>query len=937
MRDVVIWFIAVELLGVAALPLVGAAFVHLPDRGWALAKPLALLLVGGAIWLPLMLFPALPYSRGFIVLIVLLFVAGNVTAVVMHPAIGERWLAWLRAHWRYAAICEALFAAGMGVMADLRTLNPQAEGTEKFMDQAFLSAIMRATHLPPPDPWLAGHSINYYYFGHFLLANIAKLLDTPSPVAFNLGIALTAGLAAIAFFGVAANMTATVLAARRRAHAPVVVDATLSFGERAAPQLNRAIPFALFAVVAALVVGNLRSVAVWWGDMGHTAATQHQPIITVALHWLTHPNLWTTYDYWAPTRAIPNTITEFPSFSFLLADLHAHLLALPYAIMAVGVALHLWLSPPRRGWAVFGEGWGALPTLLASGLTIGALYLINGWDLPTYLALALVALAAHQWQAHGRILSADFFLGLAQAAGVLLVICFIPYLPFYLTFVSPSQGIGIVPGTLNHTAIPLSAGSIEAGLHPESRTAIADEIGANGLMLFVFGTWLAVLLARRLAGALQSVPLGGRPQAAGPTLHTEHPRGAAPNESYLALRMGRADVALATTSVHTDSGGPTTTIDIITGDIAPPPDLPIVITEPPTYEATTPAAPPDLRPAAWRQSWLLIGITLVALGGLTWRFSAWDGWTFIWGVLFMVGALWLALEPLLPRGIADAESTANGFPLLLVAFGAGLIALCEIVFLRDVFVGSAPRMNTVFKSYFQVWTLFALASAPALAWLTLRLPERLPGTRSLMGQPLAWLGRGLWALALVALVAVSLIYPLGASHTLYPVGQSVATTSLNGLTDNAYLDPGDITAIGWLSAHAAPDSVLVEALDPYHSDYINSYGQVSIYGRVSVFTGIPTILGWDGHEYQWRVHWLDNPQNLADYNARFSDLHTIYTSHDPTLVLALLHHYHVRYVYVGSVEQQLYAGPGIDLTHFGAYLTTIYQANGVTIYQVPGV
>jgi uncharacterized membrane protein len=911
MHDLWLWFITVELLGVAALPLTGAAFRHLPDRGWALAKPLALLMVGVAVWLPPMVIPALPYSRGWIMLVVLLFAGGNAAAVVLHPPSGLQWLAWLRGNWLYAALCEVIFAGGMWVMGSLRALSPAAEFTEKFMDQAFLSAIIRASHLPPPDPWLAGHPINYYYFGHFLLANVAKLLDTPAPVAFNVGIALTAGLAALASFGVAANLTAAVLAARRRtaSESDAIDMAPIPLGERAAAYLSRAIPYALFTVVAELVLGNLRSVAVWWNGMTLLASMQHTSTLAAAWNWLGHPALW-SFDWWPPSRAIPNTITEFPAFSFLLADLHAHVLALPYAIMAVGVALHLWLTPTRRGFALFGEGWGALPTLLASGLTLGALYLINGWDLPTYLALALLALVAHQWRAHGRRPSGAFFLGLAQA---------------------PSQGIGIVPGMLDHTAFPLSAlnpSDPTAPTHPESRTAIIDELGANGLMILIFGTWLAVLLARRLAASLQAVSGSAPAQPAGGPLSAQHPRGA-PNDSYLAF-----SAAQGAPPPTRESGGPTVTIDALSGDIEPPPGVPPLADPAIKAPVPSPSAAPFSLPV-WGQAWFFVGGGLLALVLLTWRLAAWDGWVFVWGIAFMAAALWLALEPLAPAAPAmHDEAEAIGFPLMMVGIGAGLIALCEIVFLRDVFAGSQPRMNTVFKCYFQVWALFALASAPALAWLVAHLPDRLPQMRATIVQPLAWLGRGLWMLGIAALVAASLAYPWGTSHALYPLDARSVTTTLDSLAttpavSRGQITEGDVTAIRWLSAHATPDAVLAEGIDPQNSEYS------VVDARVSVFTGIPAIIGWLGHENQWRVHWVDDPTNAADLNARLGALRTVYTSVDATAVLAMLHRYHVRYVYVGPHEQQLY-GATTDLTRFGNYLDPVYDADGVIIYQVPG-
>src|SRR5487761_2524722 len=123
MRDLLIWYIAIEALGLVALPLVALALPHLPDRGWSLAKPLAILLIGLACWLPLMLFPSLPYSRGWIVLVVLIFAAANATAVVLRPEIGKQWLHFIRRQWLYVMGSEALFAGALWLMGWLRALN----------------------------------------------------------------------------------------------------------------------------------------------------------------------------------------------------------------------------------------------------------------------------------------------------------------------------------------------------------------------------------------------------------------------------------------------------------------------------------------------------------------------------------------------------------------------------------------------------------------------------------------------------------------------------------------------------------------------------------------------------------------------------------------------------------------------------------------------
>jgi uncharacterized membrane protein len=120
--------------------------------------------------------------------------------------------------------------------------------------------------------------------------------------------------------------------------------------------------------------------------------------------------------------------------------------------------------------------------------------------------------------------------------------------------------------------------------------------------------------------------------------------------------------------------------------------------------------------------------------------------------------------------------------------------------------------------------------------------------------------------------------------------------------------------------------VIVEAFDPQGGDY-------SDYGRISAFTGLPTLMGWVGHEYQWRVNWLNNPYNAADFYRRGADINTIYTNTNPEAVLSLMNQYNAHYLYVGPLEKTTYTQA--NLNRFSKFMQTIYSANGVTIYGVP--
>ncbi|MBF6589697.1 MAG: hypothetical protein IVW57_04085 [Ktedonobacterales bacterium] len=192
---------------------------------------------------------------------------------------------------------------------------------------------------------------------------------------------------------------------------------------------------------------------------------------------------------------------------------------------------------------------------------------------------------------------------------------------------------------------------------------------------------------------------------------------------------------------------------------------------------------------------------------------------------------------------------------------------------------------------------------------------------------LRWLGTGgivLWIALFAILVAAAFVYPV-----LAVSARTENFTLPRSLDGAAYMatDPinlGDEDAIVWLNTHIAGNPVIVEGA---------RYDEYTHYGRVSAFTGLPTLLGWGGHEVQWRINWLAQPAHVGIIDLRVSAVNQIYTSTDQTKVLQILRQYAVRFVYVGAAERELY--PGADLRRFASFLPTVYAHGGVTIYAVP--
>ena len=406
-----VWYIAVQIIAFATLPIGMFLFRRLPDRGYLLTKVLGLLFVGYLAWL-LASLRILDFSAGGLWLMILV-VAAVSGLVVWRGRVDV--MDFLRRRWKLILFCEALFVVALVSFYGIRAWNPDLwhpwRGGEKPMDFAYLNAVTRSTEMPPYDPWFAGGHLNYYYFGQFQIASLTKLTGILPSTAFNLAIALVFALTVAGAFSLVYNLAASRNGGGDRAPPP----------SPSGPYLA-GIAGAVFVAIIGNLDGMVQLVQAVWrvtfggGEFG-------------------------VFDYWRSSRVIDTSaqgglnscggceITEFPFFSFLYADLHAHLIALAFAILALGLGLALILGAAKtcstRAWAA---------RIAALGLAVGALFTINSWDYPTYLLLSLgvVALAALAFTM-GRVSGRTVVLAGAGGLGVwLLGILF--FAPFHLSY-----------------------------------------------------------------------------------------------------------------------------------------------------------------------------------------------------------------------------------------------------------------------------------------------------------------------------------------------------------------------------------------------------------------------------------------------------------------------------------------------------------------------
>lgn len=801
MVDALLWLLSIEVLGLLALPFAFVLFQRLPDRGFTVAKPMALALSSYILWV-VGLSHLAPNSR--LTIIVILLFGALISGLVLRSQL-DRFLVFLKNEWRTLLVAQGVFLVFFLLWAGIVSEVPAINHTEKLMDFAFMNAVLQSRYFPPEDPWLAGHPISYYYFGHFTVAFLTRLTGIASSVSYNLSIPLIAAMAATGAFGLVQNLV------------------RLSGGSRRA-----AIGFGLAAPALLLLVGNLEGAlefvhAQGWGSGGFWdwAGIKGLQGGVASAGAFPDQNWW----WWRATRVIDTlsngqsldyTITEFPFFSFLLGDLHAHVVSLPFLILGLFVGLNLFLTPDPPGLAWLRHH----PVeAIAIALFLGLLAFVNAWDAPLLAAVLGVLVLARAYGAERGDLQRA-----ARQAALMLTPIFLAavalFLPYYLTLDGQTSGI-----------LPL--------------TKVSTRPFLFFLVMGLFSVLAISFLLRQLAGLMR------------PTRH-EAPA------ALLVLIVTLAPFLLWLVTAFLL----TSLIDGAAAAIAM---------------------------AGGRALWVLPGLAVVALAG----FSA-------------AKRVLLGREPVL------------AFPLLLLAAAFYLLVGVELFYVVDLF---GNRMNTVFKVYYQVWLLLSLVGAYGLYYWYSRSAGVAPGTSR--GRPTGgleisqwaiWVGRHSWTVAVVVLLLASLYYPVGAALDRTGVlrqGHSFSDNTFDGLSFIKDSGRGEYAAIQWLRDQA-PWGRIVEAVGDDYSDY----------GRISASTGLPTVLGWKGHELQWRG-------GTRLFNGRDEDIGTIYRSEDSEAVGRLLKRYGVRYVYAGRRELSSY-GVG-HLASFDKLLKTVFQQSGVVIYEVlPG-
>ena len=893
MLNFLAWYLVVSLLGLLTFPLAYRLFPALADRGYTLTRALGLLLWGYIFWI-LASLGVLQNDLGGLLLAMFILLALNAWAfwsldhrrqtvnngesTVHRPS---SILAWLKTNLRLVITTEVLFFLAFVLWAFVRACRPNIEtaGGEKVMEVAFINAILHSPTFPPHDPWLSGYAISYYYFGYLMAAMLARLTGTLGSVAHNLMSALIFALSAVGAYGILYNL----LSAYRNHTA----------SDRQPPTANRQTPVAksqpllanlsLLGPLFLLLVGNLegflailqRHNVFWKLDSNGVATSTFWKWLGIAeLQDAPHYFDW----FWRASRVVQDcalvgkncgeVIDEFPAFSFLLGDLHPHVLVIPFGLLAIQMALNLLLGGWKGETKILGFRIPVPPLgLVFTAVVLGGLAFLNTWDILPFTALFLAASVIRHVRERGwgweRL---EELFALAIPLGVL---CLLLYLPFFAGF--SSQAGGILPNLINPTRgahlwvmfgplfIPIFAYLVylwRAEKQPVNWLVGGVVAMGISLLLWVF-SWLVGLLASRLQYG--------------------SPAGLAQSQGFSSFA---GFFAAATVRRFAYIGGWLTLAALLAFAIA--------------FLARAARHQDAESPASSKES-----------------------------------ASSLA-------GLQHSVFTVHHFILLLILIGSLLVLAPDYIFLHDIF---GYRTNTVFKFYFQAWILWSMAAAFGAAVL-------LQNLRRLWG----WVyGIGLGIVLLMALCFFVNGLPYKANDFKIatfqqrlktaraagdpaPLSTALSVWTLDGarLFESQY--PDDAAAARWLAA--APPGVVAEAVS------LDTY---SDYGRMSVYSGQPAVLGWWWHEYQWRGSLNPQLSPIQDLTCRaaFSydsrrmrsdDVACLYSTTNWNEASEIITQYNIRYIVVGTLERN---SMHLDEAKFQVHLLPIFKSGNVVIYEVP--
>jgi YYY domain-containing protein len=393
------WWALFLLIGLLFMPLSMRIFPTFTDKGYLFSKVIGLAISSYVLWLfanfkiiPITVHGCWGVVAACGIAVYMLFYRKKEAKDI--NLFSEDTITW-------ATIGESIFLLSLSFWTYLRGFNPKLEGLEKFMDYGFVNSILKSRFIPPNDMWFAGESINYYYYGQYVTAFLTRLTGIKTEISYNLMMATLFAFSMALCFSIVSNMLK-------------------GYGVKK----NSSV------ITGGLIASTLVSL----GGNSHSFFYGFLPKIIGkgGGYWFPNATRYIGYD----PETNDKTIHEFPLYSFVVSDLHAHVVNMIFVLTIIGIFLAVFKKLQKRA----DESWHKdnpllelfFPELILIGLFIGIFQMSNYWDFPIYLTVCLFTLIFAGLRNYE---SAIKFAGVAAIRFLLVVVMSLAFaLPFNLNF-----------------------------------------------------------------------------------------------------------------------------------------------------------------------------------------------------------------------------------------------------------------------------------------------------------------------------------------------------------------------------------------------------------------------------------------------------------------------------------------------------------------------
>ena len=424
------WYLLALVLGAAAMPLTGRLFRRFQDRGWMFSKVTAIAVSGFLTWF-LVAVKIIKFTTMTCIVVTLVCAAASLILYCREQKAGFECIPFAHLDLVYAE--ELLFFAAFLLWTYFAGFHPAAYGTEKFMDYGFMEAMMRSKTLPATDLWYSQGKINYYYGGQYFAVFLTKLSGAKVELTYNLMRTFVAGLAFAMPFSLVHQMVTDRLGKTR------------SRWKKTLPSVT-----GILAGISVSIAGNMHYVV--YGQI--IPFIQKLKGEEVSSYWFPDATRYIGFN----PDVEDKTIHEFPCYSFVLGDLHAHVVDIMFVLLLLGL-LYAWMKKVRTT-ELSGESMSRrkfwkkqllMPQLLATGALLGMFHWTNYWDFVIYFVVTCgAALFMNIIGQKGKI---RWALGVTAAqAAEILILATVIIMPFTLQFDTSNmvQGIALA----QHHSLP---------------------------------------------------------------------------------------------------------------------------------------------------------------------------------------------------------------------------------------------------------------------------------------------------------------------------------------------------------------------------------------------------------------------------------------------------------------------------------------------------